>query len=213
GDVWIWNVESGELETKLPVNDSAQVAFSPDNKWLVTGSSSEYRFWKVGSWESAHSIARRGASDHAGVLSFTADGSMLAIAEGRASVRLVDPDTGRDWATLEAPVTSEIARLRFNGNGTQLAAMTKSTQLWDLRLIRHQLAAMKLDWDLPPLPNTTNQSQGPLAVTVLGAANLPNGAESRRHFDRASRYERLGQYENAAQEYEKAMELKPDFTL
>jgi WD40 repeat protein len=163
-DVMVWSLPTGTLQQKLPLQDSAQIAFSPDNKWLVTASSLEYHFWEVGTWKPAHSIPRKGASDHAGVLSFTADGKMLAIAEGRSSVRLLDPDTCREWATLEAPMPSEITRLQFNADGSQLAAACRDghvIQLWDLRLIRQQLAAMKLDWDLPPWPS----------------ANKVNGAE------------------------------------
>ena len=105
---------------------------------------------------------------------------MLAIAEGFSLVRLVAPDTGQEWATLEASVLSEIFRLRFNSDGSQLAAVCWSSRvihLWDLRAIRQQLAAMKLDWDLPPLPPlATNQFQGPITVTVLGDTNQPTAA-------------------------------------
>jgi serine/threonine protein kinase/WD40 repeat protein/Tfp pilus assembly protein PilF len=209
-DVMVWNLQNGELERKLPLNDSAHVAFSPDNKWLVTATSREYRFWEVGSWQPAHSIARRGASDHAGTLCFTADGKILAIAEGRSLVRLLDPDTCHEWATLEAPFPSEITRLRFNSDGTQLAAATKNIQLWDLGLIRQQLAAMKLDWELPALPPPSQKPAAPLTVTVLGSTNEPDAKPLQRHLDRAETYERQAQYDKALAEYEKALELKPN---
>jgi hypothetical protein len=46
----------------------------------------------------------------------------------------------------------DIQWIAFDDTGTQLAAVIASgaLQLWDLRLIRQLLAAMKLDWDLPP---------------------------------------------------------------
>jgi hypothetical protein len=48
-------------------------------------------------------------------------------------------------------------------------------QLWDLRLIREQLAAMNLDWDLPPLPSRPpEQNLGPLTVTILTDTNQPD---------------------------------------
>ena len=174
-DVMVWAVESGELRQKLPVNDGAIVAFSPDNRWLVTASRREYRFWQVGSWNPRHSIPRQGANDHDGTLAFTVDGKMLAISHGRSLVRLVDPETGHEWATLEAPVASEATRLLFNSDGSQLAVACVSGRLinlWDLRSIRQQLAAMKLDWDSPPLPPArTNQIAEPPTVTLIGATN------------------------------------------
>lgn len=45
--------------------------------------------------------------------------------------------------------------LCFSRDGGMLATYEVDTQrlaLWDLRLIRRQLAAMRLDWELPPLP-------------------------------------------------------------
>ena len=38
--------------------------------------------------------------------------------------------------------------------------------LWDLRRIRHRLAAIKLDWDLPPLPPPQGDAGLPLRVDV-----------------------------------------------
>jgi hypothetical protein len=86
-------------------------------------------------------------------------------------VLLVDPNTGHEWARLEASHLVPIGSLRFNTDGSQLAAVCASSrviQLWDLRSIRQQLASMNLDWDAPPLPPPpTNEFRGPITVTIL----------------------------------------------
>ena len=182
-NVWIWNLESGVLEQKLPFGATAQVAFSPDGKWLVAGDHAEYRFWRVGSWSPGHSISRRDAGNWSGIIAFSADAKMLAIADRANRVRLVDPQTGHEWATLEAPDTSSIGRLRFNSDGSQLAVQSSANyviQFWDMRSIRRQLAPMKLDWDAPPLPApVTNQSAGKIIATMLGTTNQNNVSEPR----------------------------------
>jgi WD40 repeat protein len=45
-------------------------------------------------------------------------------------------------------------QFQFSPDGSQLAAAqaNKQVQLWDLRLIRQELAQMNLDWDMPPYP-------------------------------------------------------------
>src|SRR5207248_3240173 len=51
--VQIWNARNGTLLTNLNTGGykikSAQ--FSPDNRWLIIGVSTGYRFWEVGSWK------------------------------------------------------------------------------------------------------------------------------------------------------------------
>jgi hypothetical protein len=86
-------------------------------------------------------------------------------------VRLVAPDTGKEYARLEAPTQTSFAGLWFTPDGTQLVAAGNQSQalhVWDLRLIRTQLAAMDLDWDLPHYPAAkTNGPEAPLQVQVL----------------------------------------------
>ena len=156
--------------------NSARAEFTGDNRWLVTGTGEEYRFWQVGSWKPAHTVRRSGSVGVYGMIGCSFDGRMIAVTDSRDSVRLLEPSTGRELATLEAAYPVMPTWLRFSPDGGRMAAV--STQhvihLWDLRSIRQQLAAMKLDWDLPPLPPpATNQFQEPLTVIVLGNTNQP----------------------------------------
>jgi hypothetical protein len=86
--------------------------------------------------------------------------------------RLVNPDTGKDFARLEAPVQALFGGLWFTPDGTQLVAagsQSKAIHIWDLRAIRPQLAVLGLEWNLPPYPpaRTTKSRTEPFQVTVV----------------------------------------------
>jgi hypothetical protein len=90
---------------------------------------------------------------------------------GNGTLRLVDPETGREYARLEEPDQVRAAWLCFSPDGTQLLSVGAGRdawiRVWDLRAIRRQLATMGLDWDLPPYPLPRGpQGVAPLRVTV-----------------------------------------------
>jgi WD40 repeat protein len=150
--VRVFALPSGDLRRELPVKGSADCAFSPNGQWLATGSAAEYCLWRVGSWKQpVWTVAREGAGDMIGSMVFSPDGRMLALLHGRsARIKLVAATDGRELATLETG-----RALCFSPDDFRLATIADdghSVLLWDLTLIRRQLAAMKLDWDLPPSP-------------------------------------------------------------
>jgi hypothetical protein len=81
-------------------------------------------------------------------------------------VQLSDPATGREFATLEAPEPSEGYSMSFSPDGSELVA---DLQVWDLRLIRQQLAEIGLDWDQEPYPPPPDHARKPLRVNVVTA--------------------------------------------
>lgn len=155
----------------------AEVAFSPDGRWLVTGTTAEYSFWDVASLGEVdppsapvRQLARDGSQPLAGRMAFSPDGEVLALARSAQQVQLVNPATGTELATLTAPESYLISWLCFSPDGTRLAVATESQviQYWDLRLIRRQLAVMGLDWEMPPYPGATEPAdRRPLGVEVL----------------------------------------------
>jgi eukaryotic-like serine/threonine-protein kinase len=73
---------------------------------------------------------------------------------------------------LDAPEQTRLGPCCFTPDGTQLIALGMDSQalhVWDLRLIRRQLAEMGLDWDAPPYPEAAGAATEPLEVRVIGA--------------------------------------------
>jgi hypothetical protein len=171
--VRIWDAHTGSLVTNLPLGENVAVAFSPQSRWLVTGAPQEYRFWKVGSWEIAHAVPREHAGDMYGSMVFSPDGRTLALVRGRNSdLKLVEADTGREWATLEA---GEPLCFSPRGNWLVTSEADGLLRLWDLRRIRQQLATLKLDWDAPlGEPEKPFASEKPLKV-IVDLAETPAG--------------------------------------
>jgi WD40 repeat protein len=168
----VWDAQTGEVtQDLLPDSSSATVEFSPDGKWLVTGTAQEFGFIEVGSWRVHHRIARDRAGNAPGHIAFTRDGRMAAITHSRTLVSLIDPHTGRQLAALEPPNPDALGWLCFTPDGSHLAADAGNTiHLWDLRRIREQLAALGLDWDLPSYAAADQQTATPLEVAVeMGA--------------------------------------------
>lgn len=139
--VRVWDAQTGKLERELPVEGS-NVVFSPDGRWLATNWEG-LRLWVVDTWQESRSIGGNGT--------FSPDGKMLAVETG-GLMRLVNPDTGLDYARLEDLHLEGAGSVTFSVDGTQMVVTNNDSSaihVWNLRAIREQLAEMGLDWDLP----------------------------------------------------------------
>jgi WD40 repeat protein len=173
----IWDVADGTLVRRLShEGEYPGAAFSPDGRWLVTGVRSAFFFWEVGSWELKARLPRDPRSLYCSV-AFARDGGLLALAQDRNRIHLHAAATLRQLATLEAPGPVDLTGLSLSPDGTRLAASTQQDMvaLWDLRRLRQELAALDLDWEMPPYPpaEPAAESAGALTVEVLAAPNPP----------------------------------------
>jgi eukaryotic-like serine/threonine-protein kinase len=177
-DVNVWEVASGRLAWRLPC-DSAFAAFSPDGRWLAVAPfpGRECRFWQVGSWRPGPVVQL--STGFFGAMAFARHGRLFAIDDG-GRVRLVDPDSGREVATLDAGTgtSANWYCLAISPDGTRLAAgRDHIIHLWDLRRIREQLAALGLDWASPPYP-APGRPPVPGPVELVGPADHESQRES-----------------------------------
>ena len=119
----------------------------------MTSEQDKYRFWQVGSWTPGLMIPRDRLEPGPGPLAFSRDSRMLAIARSAWTVQLIEPETGREIATLSAPDQQIINSLCFSPDAGHLAVATNNhtIQLWDLRLIRRQLVP-KIQGTKPRIP-------------------------------------------------------------
>jgi WD40 repeat protein len=152
----VWDALTGRRVKRLPTVGGARIAFSPDNRWLVTGTGAEYRFWKVGTWEPGRRIPQENPKGLPLQIAFSADAGMLAAPIFGRGIRLIEPASGAEIATLWNPMQELPAWLCFSPDGSRLAVAysTRTIDVWDLRVLRTQLAAMQLDWNSPPFPRS-----------------------------------------------------------
>ncbi|MGV3756458.1 MAG: protein kinase domain-containing protein [Verrucomicrobiota bacterium] len=142
----IWDAATGQMVTNIPTT-KCTVTFSPDNRWLVLGANTEYQLFEAGTWKPVRTFAREEAVVDQGYSAFSPDGQLLALHATDRILRLVDPLTGKEYARLTSPDNRILKALRFSPDGRWLAAATEANvQLWDLKLLREELAALKLDW-------------------------------------------------------------------
>jgi serine/threonine protein kinase/WD40 repeat protein len=157
-NVQIWAVAHSNLVHEVPTHLAPFVLFSPDNEQFVVGDEREYRVWTIDTWQSRYSVARE-AAGHYGYVAMSPDGRLLAVAYSRTKVKLLAAATGDELATLEGPERMDVQWFAFNGDGSQLAVQSASAvQVWDLGLIRRELAGINLNWELPLLAGPIKQN-------------------------------------------------------
>jgi tetratricopeptide (TPR) repeat protein len=178
--------------------------------------------------------------DLPGPLAFSPDGKVLAVVLTGLTIQLLDPATAGVLATLEPPEPDRNlpGTLRFSADGSQLAVCTNELRLlhvWDLRLIRLELARLGLDWDAPPYPPAEPAAPRTLEIKVdLGAFDRPPGQaprtvgtwqgllqgigralaqvreEAETHFQRGKSQYQTGDYRQARDDFNRALRLAPD---
>jgi eukaryotic-like serine/threonine-protein kinase len=162
----VWDARMGRAAKDFHTGGICLVAFSPDNRWLLTRGGG-FRLWKVGTWEEGSTL-----HDEAGLggwFAFSPDGKTLALTGSMGQVRLVETDTGREIARLTVPEQTNVRPYCFSRDGTKLAATGSESQLlylWDLRVLRAGLKELGLDWDQPAYPPAGPPASGRLQVEV-----------------------------------------------
>ena len=146
--VRLWNASTGQRVQDFAFSSSIFVAFTPDSRWLVTGAGNEYCFWDVKTCQPGRRISRHDATDFLGALSFSPDGKLLAVAISRTVVELLDASTFEPLVLLQTPTPQMISWIAFSPSSKQLAVATSTPfiQLWDLVMLRGELARLGLDW-------------------------------------------------------------------
>ncbi len=231
----VWDARTSQLEKELPPSVAKTYAyFAPDSKNLVTCTGEEYCFWEVGTWRPGRRLPRE-MSSYPGSLAFSSDGALMALELSPGIIDLQEFSTGRTLARLEDPNRDRVGWLCFSRDGTKLVNQgynSKVVHVWDLQAIRHELAEMDLDWDLPPYqdsdvgqafqPDTIDsQARKPnLQVEVdlgdlfakekytLILAFFPFHAEA--YYQRGLAYARVGKWRDTLEDLNMAIALKPD---
>ena len=172
--VKVWDAHRGTLVSDLPVSVGAEVRFSPDSRWLLTGTGDEYVLWETSHWSPVWRRPRKLGGGLPGVAAFRGDGSILALARTRSLVQLVDVATGRELAALEGPEPRNVAGLAFTPEGGRLVHTSNTAEIgvWDLDAIQAGLARAGLQWDDPTRVETGSvlPTRAPMTLKVIPPA-------------------------------------------
>jgi eukaryotic-like serine/threonine-protein kinase len=161
----VWSLPAGRLVKQFPNSVASWPHFSPDGRWLMTNLNlaESCRLWSVGDW-------RAGPRSEGIGLGFSPDGRLLVVGLIGSVVRLIETQSGRVVANLEAPHPFYASGATFSADGARLilpSAPSRATYVWDLRAVRSELAAMGLDWKWPPFAESNSASdRAPLRVSV-----------------------------------------------
>jgi WD40 repeat protein len=142
----------------IPNEHNTRAIFSPDGRWLLTGTANEFCLWEVDSWQRVHVLRPERGVDGPGSAAFTFDGELLAVSLSPSVIQLLDVTTWRPLARLQGSDLDPVMLQGFTPDGSQLvvARAAGGARVWDLRRIREQLKDLGLDWDLPSLPPATS---------------------------------------------------------
>jgi eukaryotic-like serine/threonine-protein kinase len=142
----VWDSRDGREVRLLTEFGAGYVRFSPDGRWLSTAVDGG-RVFAVGTWDPGPQLGNAGTFA-------PPDGKLVAMPPIDGANRLVDPATGRTLVKLEDPDQQPISGTPvFTPDGTRLIGVGgKGLRVWDLPLVRRQLAEMGLDWDAPAYP-------------------------------------------------------------
>jgi WD40 repeat protein len=122
-------------------------AFSPDGKCLLVSSVGPHPVLR---WDVETGAAMPFSEPIAGCNAvYSPDGQFVVLETGQGVARLIDAGSGREYARLEDPDQHRSVDFAFTADGTKLACASLDgycVHLWDLKIIRRELAEMRLDW-------------------------------------------------------------------
>jgi len=145
--VRVWSLDDlRSLPVDLPVPGAATVSFAPEDRWLVTGDTENYRFWNPQSWTCDHVVPSGGMGEWYGRVAFSPRTTVAAVAcqGGKFKLLLLK----KDLEELTAPDFDRESPLCFDPTG-MLMVNTSAAGLffWKLDTIRSELERLNLDFD------------------------------------------------------------------
>jgi WD40 repeat protein len=146
--------------------------FSPDGRRLVAVTADSFHCWEVGGWRPTYHLRPDDTStSQPSTATFRPDGRLIAVFHRFNRTHLIDAVRGKVVATLDL---DRHVPLCFSPDGGSLVMGTEDGELkiLNLRMIRRQLAAMDLDWEMPPLP-PPSAIKGPDHLVLNVVSNSP----------------------------------------
>lgn len=224
----IWDLNTGRRVCTIG-GLNAQMAFSPDSRSLIVSNPGRYEVYEVGSWKQLRTIDCIDTGVGRSV-SFSRDGSLLAISTNHEVISLLDGQSLKELASFVAPGMDRLAVFHLSPNGRQLVGTTVSgvIHIWNLPDVRARLAEMELDWEEQSSEPSADRNfaaleseftefefrvdfgdlhdSEPISQRIAG-----DGENAEHYYKRGLAYGQFEQWNNALKDFTKAVEL--DTTL
>jgi WD40 repeat protein len=173
--IQVWNPRTGMLLTNLPAHRLQEAAFSPNGRWLACAAEDATTFWSTEDWSQRHRIPHSLEAPGRHHVAFSPEGRLAAVSVSDHEIRLTVVETGEELATL--PTARLLTWLAFSPGGDRLAAVLEPGyfQLWHLRQLREELAAVNLDWSDAPLP-PDRRATGKIRIAVNLESSKPDNS-------------------------------------
>ena len=161
-EIQFWDTKRlARVPTPLVASSEETFCFSPDGKWLCTVVGVDYALWEVSTWKRGPMLPRKRSAHQPGVMAFSSDSKLLALAVAPSSIELIALPHAESLGTLEGPDRRALVALVFNRDGRRLAAASREdiVILWDLGVLAEQLFKLKLRGKFPmhsPAPTNTD---------------------------------------------------------
>ena len=146
-DVRLWNAQTGNFERLLGVPKAGLIRFSPDGRWLITRNGAEFRLWSVGTWKKGPGWPVEKTSHALARISFSADGSILAVPQTTVRFQLLETRGYTELASLSAPADISDAVWSHDGRHFYMLSVTRRLWEWDLPGLRSELAKVGVGWE------------------------------------------------------------------
>jgi signal transduction histidine kinase len=169
--VCVWNRETQTFLRSL-IRESSHVDFDPSGRWLATSNHRGFQLWRTEDWTLHRTSEVDTGSYTPGPARFCPRGSLLAVAPGRNTIHLVEPESGKIALSLLSPDAINLTWLAFSRDGAQLAAATEQSDvhIWNLANIRTALQSLSLESEkvFSEMSTSTRTFNGPTAGTPSG---------------------------------------------
>lgn len=181
--VQVWNPRTGIQITNLPAGRVREATFSPDGRWLAASADDATTFWRTTDWSPRHRIAKSLTAPGRGRLAFSPDSRLAALSVADSEIRLLVVETGEELATL--PTSHLLNWLAFSPDSGRLAAVLEPGyfQLWNLRQLREELAALNLAWPAAALLPERSAARD-IRITVVLTSPGPGDSAPRQPANR-----------------------------
>jgi WD40 repeat protein len=146
--VTVFHAETGAVVATLPTHRRAAIEFSPDGRWLLTGTKERYALWDVHTWQPGPSWPAMVQHHASANFRYSPDGKLVALRHGRDALEVRETTNYAPLLRLEPPSALRVEHIEWSPDGSSLFVLCTGHRLarWDLAAIRHELARRGLDW-------------------------------------------------------------------